>query len=141
MPSLPRRPFHRVDPAPLSSAIGEFWPLAQVAVRLGATEDALRDAIAEDRVLHITTADDERIFPAFQFADGRVMPGLRPVLQIVMPASDGWAVTQWLQTPLRALSGKTPFEVAREGSERSQRKLLKIAEAQAAQWRSDSSSL
>ncbi|HIY67539.1 MAG TPA: DUF2384 domain-containing protein [Candidatus Agrococcus pullicola] len=123
-----------VDPAPLSSAIGEFWPLAQTAVRLESSETELLKLVASGSVLSVVTADEQLLFPAFQFDERRVLPDLVPVLETLMPASDGWQVTQWLMTPSRQLGGRTPLETSRKGDAKFLRRLSSLAKDQAKTW-------
>lgn len=123
-----------LDPAPLSSAIGEFWPLGQTAVRLDMSESDLLELVEGGSVLSVITADDQLLFPAFQFEEQQVLPDLVPLLNALMPASNGWEVTQWLMTPIRQLRGRTPLEVSRNGDAKAVRRLTSLAIDQAAVW-------
>ncbi|MGO1774082.1 MAG: hypothetical protein ACTHYY_01550 [Agrococcus casei] len=97
------------DHAPLSSAIGEFWSTHQVMARSGSNRDRLGELIEAHELLHVTTADDQRLFPAFQF--------------------DGKTVNPRLMQPMPELGGKTPLDVVERGSDSDRKKLLKILSA------------
>lgn len=132
-------PIPLTDPAPLSSAIGEFWSLPQTAARLGVPESRLLDLVQNNSVLHVLTADEQLLFPAFQFRSQKVIPSLVPILQTVLAATNGWEVTQWLMTPAERLDDKTPLEVARVGDADAVQRLQSLATKQAALWRQSSS--
>ena len=114
------------DHAPLSSAIGEFWSTNQVMARSGQTRDRLRELIDTHEVLHVTTADDQRLFPAFQFDGRAVRPQLVPLLRAMLPGQDGWSVTLQLMQPMTEFDGRTPLDVVEGGSDADRMKLLKI---------------
>ena len=114
------------DHAPLSSAIGEFWSTSQVMARSGQTRDQLGRLIDAHELLHVTTADDQQLYPAFQF-DGRVVrPELVPLLRAMLPGQDGWSVTLQLMQPMTEFEGRTPLDVVEGGSDADRKTLLKI---------------
>lgn len=117
------------DHAPLSSAIGEFWSTHQVMARSGSNRDRLGKLIEAHELLHVTTADDQRLFPAFQFDGKTVNPRLLPLLRAMLPSQDGWSVTLQLMQPMPELGGKTPLDVVERGSDSDRKKLLKILSA------------
>lgn len=117
------------DHAPLSSAIGEFWSTHQVMARSGSNRDRLGELIEAHELLHVTTADDQRLFPAFQFDGETVNPRLLPLLRAMLPSQDGWSVTLQLMQPMPELGGKTPLDVVERGSDSDRKKLLKILSA------------
>lgn len=112
------------DSAPLSSAIGEFWSTRQLLDHTGAPRERIEELINANQLLHCTTADDQRLFPAFQFAGTRVRPALVPVLQQLLPANDGWSVTLQLMTPLDDFDGRTALDVIERGTDDERAQLL-----------------
>ena len=134
MPQETSDSYRDVDPAPLSSAIGEFWSLGQTATRLDLPDQELLKLARSNSVLHVVTADDQWLFPAFQFRNQRVIPALVPILQTVLAATDGWEVTQWLMTPAGQLGNKTPLETTRAGDAKSLGRLQRLAEQRAKVW-------
>lgn len=116
------------DHAPLSSAIGEFWSTHQVMARSGSNRDRLGELIEAHELLHVTTADDQRLFPAFQFDGKTVNPRLAAAARHAS-LQDGWSVTLQLMQPMPELGGKTPLDVVERGSDSDRKKLLKILSA------------
>lgn len=57
---------------------------------------------------------DRNLYPAFQFRDGQVVPGLREVLQ-ALPLTNGWSRLSFLLTPDPGLDDRTPLEALQTG--------------------------
>ena len=55
------------------------------------------------------TRGDRNLYPAFQFQDGQVIPGLRDLLQ-ALPLTNGWSRLSFLLTPAPALDARHPLE-------------------------------
>lgn len=134
MPQETNEIFRDVAPAPLSSAIGEFWSLTTTSAQLGVPERDLLALVDRHEVLQVITADEQRLFPAFQFSDRRVMPALVPVLQTLLATTDGWEVTTWLQTPLRKLAHAAPMDLLRGDDGDLHAQVVRLAQRQAALW-------
>lgn len=80
----------------------ELLTEARVCTLLGIDSDALKDLVAEDRVLEIQFIGGNG-FPAFQFEpDGTLLPGLREVIEELCVVDDHWLWSLWL---LKALPG------------------------------------
>ncbi len=61
------------------------------------------------------TADGVHLYPAWQFDDGHVLPGLGDVLTLFPEeAVDGWTLAGWLRTRDPEL-GDVPLETLRRG--------------------------
>ena len=52
---------------------------------------------------------DRNLYPAFQFRDGQVVPGVREILQ-ALPLTNGWSRLGFLLTPDPGLDDQTPLE-------------------------------
>lgn len=55
------------------------------------------------------------VYPAWQFSEGRTLPGLEEVLN-VLNVRDPWMQTAWMLNGNSRLEGKSPLEVLREGN-------------------------
>ena len=55
---------------------------------------------------------DRNLYPAFQFRDGQVVPGLRKILQ-ALPLTNGWSRLSFLLTPDPGLDDRTPLDALR----------------------------
>jgi hypothetical protein len=55
---------------------------------------------------------DRNLYPAFQFRDGQVVPGVREILE-VLPLTNGWSRLSYLLTPDPGLDDRTPIEAFR----------------------------
>src|SRR5262245_949204 len=93
-------------------AVGPFLTVDGVRKRLGGSRrrvDALAD---ENGLLRVVTSDGVTLFPALQFDGGRLVAGLRHVLE-AFGAADPWMVTTWLATPAPDLADRIPIELVR----------------------------
>ena len=117
------------DSAPLSSAIGEFWSARQLVGHTGMSRERIDELIGAHQLLHCKTADDQLLFPAFQFSGTRVKPELVPLLQQLLPTNDGWSVTLQLMTPLDEFNGRTALDISEHGTPQERGRLLRLLEA------------
>lgn len=111
----------------LTAVAGPFW-----------TEEKVRKGVLSVRswaILAVTTADGDRIYPAWQFrrATGgyEVWPDLIRAFW-ALRRHDPWAVAVILRTPAPELDGVTPVEWVRAG--RPTEALLRFAEIVAREW-------
>lgn len=82
-------------------------------------------------VLALQTSDGRWIYPAWQFRDHDVMPGLAQVLA-VFDEHPNWSVGTWLTTPNKDLDERTPVQWLNEGRDREH--LLRLARHTAHRW-------
>lgn len=129
MPKKSRATDPASDSAPLSSAIGEFWSTRQLLAHTGVPREHIEELISTNQVLHCRTADDQLLFPAFQFSGKRVRPALQPLLQKLLQKNDGWAVTLQLMTPLDEFGGRTALDVTERGTAAEREQLLTSLDA------------
>lgn len=92
--------------------------------------DKRRDSGA---VLGVQTDNGRWVYPLRQFRSERgritVLPGLRDVLDVLLPPTDGLAAARWLATPNRRLAAATPWDVLANGDQLAD--LIDAAHAQA----------
>ena len=62
------------------------------------------------------TRGDRNLYPAFQFQDGQVLPGLRELLG-ALPLTNGWSQLSFLLTPDPGLGDRSPLEAFRTDRE------------------------
>ena len=65
-------------------------------------------------MLACETADGQRLYPAWQFtSDGRTIPGLPAVLDVLLAVTEPWTAAIWLTTPADRLGGRSATDVLR----------------------------
>lgn len=96
---------------PWGPAIGPVYRTDQVRVLLGGvSRQALHDRVKRSTLLALKTRDGVTVYPAWQFTDGQVLPGLAEVLKVFAADEhgeivDGWTLASWLRTGLNELDG------------------------------------
>lgn len=116
-----------------ADAIGETYRSPQVRQLLGVpTRQALDNRIGRRSLLVVKTADLHLLFPAWQFADHKVVAGLGAVLK-ALPEDvvDPWTLASWLRRPHPELAGKSVAEALRDGDRDG---ALRVARRAAARW-------
>ncbi|MFF7291640.1 hypothetical protein ACFY9N_03815 [Microbacterium sp. NPDC008134] len=95
--------------------IGPCYSETSLVRRFGWTLHGLREAVAALEVLELVTEDDVRLYPAFQFDDGRPVPHLADVLTVLHSGVESpWTWAQWLNTPLVTdVGGELPRNIDR----------------------------
>lgn len=84
-------------PSPWAEIVGPCYLVATFARATGMTEEEVRTAAAELRVLMLITLDGVELLPSFQVRDGEVVPRLRPILETLKSGiDDPWTWAQWL---------------------------------------------
>lgn len=102
---------------PWPQVIGPVYSSGSLQRELGVGRQAVSKAVAELRLLRLTTADGHTVYPSFQVRDGAVVPGIRPVLSALRRGiDDPWTWAQWLAAP-----------VARDGHESARRNIDRLA--------------
>lgn len=99
--------------ARLVEAAGGLLTAEAVARLLGVTRQAVDKRRAAGRLLALRIRGDWH-YPAAQFQDGEVVPGLADLLGR-MGRDGGWSVLDFLLAPDDALGGMTPLDALRAG--------------------------
>ena len=85
------------DKNPWAEIIGPCYTATSLARTLGWTESEVSTAAASLTVLELLTDDGVLLYPAFQVCEGRLVPGLTQVLQVLNTGTKGrWTWAQWL---------------------------------------------
>lgn len=115
----------------------EFYDTAGVTVVLAppGADPISKQAVEHRRrrrtILALQTSDGRWIYPAWQFRDHDVMPGLAQVLAVFDDHAN-WSVGTWLTTPSKDLDGRTPVQWLDGG--RDHEHLLRLARHTAHRW-------
>lgn len=95
------------DKNPWAEIIGPCYTATSLARALGWTESEVSEAAASLMVLELLTDDGVLLYPAFQVCEGRLVPGLTQVLQVLNTGTKGrWTWAQWLNTRVDDESGE-----------------------------------
>ncbi|HYZ33463.1 MAG TPA: hypothetical protein VE684_14430 [Crenalkalicoccus sp.] len=97
----------------LSEEAGGLLSTEQVATLLGITRAAVDKRRSVGKTLAVRVRGDWH-YPAAQFRDGEVLPGIPEVLAH-MPDASGWAILSFLLAEESALGGRTPLAALRTG--------------------------
>lgn len=113
---------------------GAFYTTAKVMSLLGSNNrQSVTNMIRRNTVLRVRTADGRNAFPALQFdqSTGKVIAGLRPVLQVLLPAAaTEWTVLDWLVTPMPELEDRRAIDALATDADL----VLRLARQDAAAW-------
>jgi hypothetical protein len=112
-------PAHGQPTNELAALVGPFWSEAKTCEALDASAESLAARRETGTLLGLVTADEDRVYPVFQFArrhDGSVetKPAVVAMLE-PLRSFDPWTVAVLLHTPAPELDDSTPIEWAREG--------------------------
>lgn len=121
----------------INDRLGAFYATDRVRKVLGGvSRQAVSERAKNHRLLRVKTADGIILFPAFQFANGTVAPGIQKLLKILLGTGvDGWTVAYWLTARLAQLGEATALEVLASGDSDRIAELEKLAVDDAAGWR------
>ena len=87
--------------SPWAEIVGPCYTSGSLQKELGRGRAAISKAVAELRLLRLTTADGQTVYPAFQIVDGVAVRGMREVLTALrVGIDDEWTWAQWLNTPV-----------------------------------------
>jgi hypothetical protein len=98
--------------------LGPLLGWRQVAELLGSvsTRQGVNDLQKRRRLLGLRSKSGELVYPLFQLADGKPLPGLPRVLEAFEDATlDDWTIASWLVSPQDLLGGEAPAEVLNSG--------------------------
>jgi len=76
------------------------------------------DAQTDRRLLlALRTIDGHTVYPAFQFEDRKVLPGLAEVLGMFPGDNDRllWTIASWARVPLTSLNERSVIDALRDG--------------------------
>lgn len=96
---------------PWGPAIGPVYRTDQVRALLGGvSRQALNDRVKRSTLLAIKTREGVTVYPAWQFTEGQVLPGLAEVLKVFAADEHGeivdrWTLASWLRIGLDELDG------------------------------------
>jgi hypothetical protein len=100
--------------------LGPLYEWQDVATVLGTvrTRQGVNDLAQRGRLLALSSRSGKRLYPAFQFAGGRTLPGLQEVLAIFAPTgASPWTQASWFVTPQDEFGSETPVDrLARVGA-------------------------
>lgn len=120
----------------INDRLGAFYTTDRVRKILGGiSRQAVSQRAKSNRLLRVTTADGEKLFPAFQFKDHDVVPGLQDLLKVLLDSGvDGWTVAYWLTARIGQLGEATALEVLESGDVDRIAELKTLAADDAAGW-------
>lgn len=122
---------------PMAAQVGpEFHDETGMCAALGAGEELLgrpelERLVADREVLVVAAFDGSRMFPTWQVADGRILPGLGSVVA-AMAGQPAWSVALWICTPHDDLGDRSPRDVLLAGE--SAEELARMAAETALRW-------
>lgn len=96
------------------AAAGGALTAAQVRDVLGHKSLQAVYKAAKERRLLMVDDNGQQLFPAFQFHDGSVLPGIAEVLEAA-PHTDGWGVLQYLVSGDAGLGDQRPLDLLKGG--------------------------
>lgn len=106
-----------VSGAMWADEVGPFYDTDGVMTLLGGvTKQAVNDRVRRHRLLALRTGSGRLVYPAAQFEGPKVVAGLGPVLDALVPDdTEAWMVASWLTTSDPTLDGRTPIGALRDG--------------------------
>lgn len=93
---------------------GGAWGTGQVARFLGITPQAVHGRRSRGTLLGLRAPNGDYVYPAVQFHDHGVLPGLADVLRAFQVA-DSWTRLSVLLSPAGQLGGQTPIQALLDG--------------------------
>lgn len=115
--------------AELAEAAGGMLSADEAGKALGLSRQAVDKRRTTGRLLAVRVRGDWH-YPAAQFHDGEVLPGIDAAIA-AMPEASPWSVLDFLLAPEDALDGRAPLAALRAGDLAPVRRLLAAREADA----------
>lgn len=81
-----------------------------VEAEFGTQVPGLRQLRQEQRLFCVVRAGEE-LYPAFQWQEGRLVPALQGVLNVLAPHRGAWTILAWLTADNRHLQGARPADL------------------------------
>ncbi|TAP25199.1 hypothetical protein [Arthrobacter sp. S41] len=104
----------------IDERFGTFYGTERVMTELAVrTPQQLSDRIRRHTLLRVKLEDGKvNAYPAFQFKNHEVVPGVKKVLQVLLPvAATNWSVARWMTLSMPQLQGMRPIDVLRGEAE------------------------
>lgn len=122
------------QPSPWANVVGPVYTTTGLRRLLGGiSRQAIDDRIGRGTLFCLTTADNRRVFPAFQFdVHNEQVAGLAELLSRLRPVADPWTIASWFTHPQDVLRGSAPIEWLRDG--RDSAPLEALVRQTAARW-------
>jgi hypothetical protein len=80
------------------------------------TRQGVHDLARRGRLLALPTKEGQRLYPLFQFRDGRPLPELPRIVEAFGKTGiSPWTLASWMVTPQRPLEGASPLEWLKRG--------------------------
>lgn len=100
------------------NAAGGYYTTSQVCKLLGKSPNALRKAVGRKKLVQLKRRG-ESIFPAFQFFDGNILPGISRVLKVLPAHLSTVGAIRFFLAPLDWENDifHSPLELLRNGQE------------------------
>lgn len=120
----------------INDRLGAFYTTDRVRKVLGGvSRQAVNQRVHSNRLLRVVTADDEKLFPAFQFKGQDLVPGLQDLLKVLLDSGvDGWTVAYWLTARIGQFGQTTALDVLDSGDADRIAELTTLAADDAAGW-------
>jgi hypothetical protein len=96
--------------------LGPLYSTNQVRELMGiGSRQAISERVKRRRLLAVPGSDGRPLFPAFQFAGRRLLPGLAAILDVFQGAVESqYTLASWFVTPEPLLEERTPAEWLRK---------------------------
>lgn len=106
----------RVDPFNLE--LGPFYTTSSLTKWLEVSRQYIHELTRQRRILALSTADNFKVYPSFQFSlKGAMMPHLADVLTVLEQHLEPWTQAMWFVTEKEELHGRTPAQWLMGGGE------------------------
>lgn len=96
---------------------GPFLTTERTMKRLGLkNRQALTGRVDRNTILRVKTSDGRNAYPELQFDADRILPALKPVLQLLLPhVATAWTALDWLVHSQPSLRNRRPIDMLRDG--------------------------
>ena len=95
----------------LNLELGPFYTTSSLTKWLGVSRQYVHELGRQKRILSLVTADQHRVYPAFQFGlKGALLPELATITRILEVSLEPRMIGMWLVTEKPALDGTAPAE-------------------------------
>jgi hypothetical protein len=120
---------------PWSDIVGPCYTSGGLQREIDRGRGAVSKAANELRILRLTTADGQTVYPAFQVHKGAIVPGLQPVLMALQRGvDDPWTWAQWLTARVPARHGRPARRHIDELADGDADRVLAAAQRTAVAW-------
>lgn len=118
----------------LPAAVGPVYTTAGVTKLLDVKRQQVDDRRRRGTILALRTADNQWVYPTFQFGGGSIRPAVRSLLDVFRRVDpDWWTVAVWLRHPRPEWDGQSAADLLATDPEGLSR-VLPLAQAAAARW-------